>query len=429
MAHTNTSIYIDKSTTPNKGVEIADIQAVLGLSNNDIGGLITQGVAQTSINKWAKYKPIHYPGKFKLDDADFRGRQTEYNDHGLIYGLKVPSQISVISPSAFHATSWDYLGYPNATGLSGTSMYRFLDFDGYSSTAVANIYGNIPSTSQFYIGTTVAICSGFSAVEEGFRVNNTNGVDLARFVVGLSPDDSDDVLKQRLTYCYPAILIGNYLTGVGVYNPTTGQVDYKTMATYNGGYVISSPNWCVDMTKVDEQGNAPWTSNTNTVATLVLVYTGLSNPYLINGDTNSDLTQYWFDMTQERAWTARIFPLPGACGVPVAITRYAVGYTVTPTSATGTSTTLTVYFSVSFDGTTSADGYVDITVAFGRGQQQATTRRLLRVTDTSGYATFSPSDFGKTQFMPLSDSHVYVDALAYPPSEGHLVSADFNVTY
>ena len=102
------------------GVSIEDIRQVLGITDKeDIGGLINAGVSRSLINKWAKVKPIHYPGLYELTDADFRGRSVDTNDHGLVYGLKVPAQISIINPSAFHGTTWDYLGYPNASGLSG----------------------------------------------------------------------------------------------------------------------------------------------------------------------------------------------------------------------------------------------------------------------------------------------------------------------
>ena len=56
MAHDiNGRIYI--GTT---GVEIADVQAVLGLPNSDIGALIPQGALYGVINKWAKCKPVRY---------------------------------------------------------------------------------------------------------------------------------------------------------------------------------------------------------------------------------------------------------------------------------------------------------------------------------------------------------------------------------
>ena len=222
MAHGNGRIYSDAST----GVSLlGDIREFFGLPDNGIYELITEAIDQGLINKWAKYKPIHYPGKLPLEDADFRGRPIDTNDHGLVYGLKVPAQVSVIVPSAFHNTTWDYLGYPNAPGLSGSSLYRARDFDGYSENALPDIYGLIPSGSKFYIGTNDAgIVTANSVVNEGYRTNNQYGVTLARYVVdGITLTDNQ--LMGRLAQCYPAILIGNYLTGVGVYNSGTGDVD------------------------------------------------------------------------------------------------------------------------------------------------------------------------------------------------------------
>ena len=58
MPHANGKIYIDTSTTPHKGVSIADIQAVLRTAAYDsINGLVTSG----NINKWAKFKPVRLP--------------------------------------------------------------------------------------------------------------------------------------------------------------------------------------------------------------------------------------------------------------------------------------------------------------------------------------------------------------------------------
>lgn len=436
MSHTNTRIYIDTTTDPDTGVSIEDIRQVLGLGNYDIGGLITQGVAQDKINKWAKYKPIHYPGKYKLDEADFRGRTIDTSDHGLVYGLKVPSQTSVINPSAFHATTWDYDGYPNATGLTGTSMYRILDFDGYNSQAVANIYGLIPDSSRFYVGTTRAISTGASVVNEAYRQNESDGVDLARYVVD-GMNLTDDELMARLAQSYPAILVGNYLTGVGVYNSTTDSVDYNTVVRSNGsgGWVVSNPNWCVDMTKTVKPVTGveyqPWTATTSETATLVFVYTASQYPRLVNGDSTTDLTQNWFDLTEERAWTARIFPLPGGTGVPVAIVRYAVGYTVTPISATATSSTVTVNFSVSFEGSTQANGRVDISANVGTGGTAATAFRILIPSGTSLSVTFNASDFGIPQFIPGTNTEISVSttARADGSTDVNTASATLTITY
>lgn len=410
------------------GVSFEDIRQVVGIDDyDDIRGLIVAGVSRGLINKWAKYKPIHFPDKYELTDAEFRGRSIDTNDKGVVYGLKVPSQISVIDPSAFHGTTWEYLGYPNAPGLSGASPYRTTDFDGYYTNALPDIYGLIPSTSKFYVGTDDGgIVTANSVVNEGYRVNNQYGVPLARYVVdgvALSYDD----FMGRLAKCYPAILIGNYLTGVGVYNSQTQGVDYETIVKYNGGWVVHSDSWCVDMRKTDENGNRPWTADTDTVATLVLVYTGRSDDRLIATDQDSLLTQYWFDMTEERLWTARIFPLPGACGVPIQVKRYITpGFTLTPVSATGTTSSVTITFAVSYVGSeTSPMGSASITARVGSGGLEPTTTVFLRGTGNAS-ATFTAQQFDKQMFDPQRDTSIFVRATANPGAE---TSDTLTITY
>lgn len=414
------------------GVSFEDIRQVLGIDDKeDIRGLIVAGVSRGLINKWAKFKPIHYPGLYELQDADFRGRSVDTNDHGLVYGLKVPAQISVIVPSAFHNTSWDYLGYPNAAGLSGGSPYRTTDFDGYYTNALPDIYGLIPSTSKFYVGTDDAgIVTANSVVNEGYRQNNQYGVPLARYVVdGVTLTDNQ--LMARLAQCYPAILIGNFLTGVGVYNPTTGDVDYNPIVRANGSsWVVANDAWCVDMRKLDSDGNRPWTADTNTVATLVLVYTASSYPRLINGDPDSDLTQYWFDMTQERDWTARIFPLPGACGVSIDIKRYqAPGYTVTPREVTScTANEVTVLFDVVFVGDTPTLGRADVDASVGAGGQSVSKRVPIQIGASTTTATFTASEFGMAMFMPGTTYSMTLTVVATPGGNQVIRTINFSRT-
>ena len=426
MAHANGRIYKDSSS----GVSLlGDIREVFGLPYDGLYELITEAISGGLINKWAKYKPIHYPGKMPLEDADFRGRSVDTNDHGLVYGLKVPAQISVIVPSAFHNTTWDYLGYPNAPGLSGSSLYRALDFNGYSENALPDIYGLIPSTSKFYVGTDDAgIVTANSVVNEGYRTNNQYGVPLARYVVdGITLTDNQ--LMARLAQCYPAILIGNYLTGVGVYNSTTGNVDYNPIVRANGSsWVVSSDSWCVDMRKLTDDGIRPWTADTNTVATLVLVYTASSYPRLINGDPDSDLTQYWFDMTEERAWTARIFPLPGACGVSIQVEKYITpGFTLTPVSAAGTTSSVTITFSVSYVGSSQNPmGSATVSARVGSGGLEPSTTVFLRRSVATATATFTAADFDKMVFDPSTDTSIFVRAVASP---GAQTSDTLTITY
>lgn len=420
MAHGNGRIYSDAST----GVSLlGDIREFFGLPYDGIYELITEAIDQGLVNKWAKYKPIHYPGKIPLEDADFRGRPIDTNDNGLVYGLKVPAQVSVINPSAFHATSWDYLGYPNAPGLSGSSLYRARDFDGYSANALPDIYGLIPSGSKFYIGTDDAgIVTANSVVNEGYRTNNQYGVPLARYVVdGITLTDNQ--LMARLAQCYPAILIGNYLTAVGVYNPITGDVDYSTIVRSNGGggWVVASDSWCVDMRKLDDGGNRPWTADTNTVATLVLVYTASSHPYLIHNDSRTDFSTQWINLygRESDPWTARIFPLPGACGVSIQVERYITpGFTLTPVSASGTTSEVTITFSVSYVGSSQNPmGSATVSARVGIGGLEPSTTVFLRGSVATATATFTAADFDKMMFDPLTDTSIFVHAIASPGAD------------
>ena len=429
MANENGLIYRSVST----GVGLlGDIRQVFGLPYNHIAEIITEAISRGLINKWAKCKPIHYPNRIPLAEADFRGRPVDTNDHGLVYGLKVPSQVSIVDPAAFHGTTWEYAGYPNAPGLSGHSLYRVRDFDGYFVNALPDIYGQIPSTSKFYVGTDDGgIVTANSVVNEGYLVNNLYGVPLARYVVdGVTL--TDDQLMGRLAQCYPAILIGNYLTGVGVYNPTSGDVDYETVVRSNGsgGWVVHNDSWCVDMRKTDGSGNRPWTSTTSTVATLVFVYTASSTPRLINGDPTSDLTQYWFDMTEERLWTARIFPLPGACGVPIQVQKYvAPGYTVTPRRVTVcTASEVTVLFDVVFVGGSEPilGGSASIDASVGGGGQSITKTALIRSGDTAVTATFAATDFGIAMFMPNTQYSMTLTVVATPGGNQTIQTINFS---
>ena len=420
-------------SSTSSGVSIEDIRQVVGIDDyEDIRGLIVAGVSRGLINKWAKFKPIHYPGKYELADADFRGRSADTNDHGLVYGLKVPAQVSVISPAAFHGTTWDYLGYPNASGLSGGSPYRITDFDGYYINAVADIYGIIPATSKFYVGTDDAgIVTANSVVNEGYRQNNQYGVPLARYVVdGVTLTDNQ--LMARLAQCYPAILIGNYLTAVGVYNPTTGDVDYGTIVRSNGsgGWVIASDSWCVDMRKLDDGGMRPWMADTNTVATLVLVYTASSYPYLIHNDPDTDITAMWINLTGRESdpWTARIFPLPGACGVSIQVERYITpGFTLTPVSAVATTSQVTINFTVSYAGSDpNPRGSATVSARVGSGGLEPSTTVLLRGTVSTASVTFTAGQFDKMSFDPSRDTQIYVHAIANPGAD---TSDTLTITY
>lgn len=308
-----------------------DIQKATGQSYRDIGNCIKYGCLGGIVNKFSLVKPIHYPGKHKLSLEDFRGTPTMISS-GIVFGLEVPANYSSPNPSAIHATSWNYVGYPNASGMSGTSPYRFFDFIhpdttpseqtlvGYSQNARPDLSGTITDNEEFWIGES----GGASSVSAYYGYNNTEGVRIAEFVVRTYDGEviDENTLKDRLTLCYPCILIGNYLTAL-----THGSTDTALPLCRREGsqYVWTSDNWYVDMSKVLGKGTHanefPWTSAQAATASLVLAYIKIGGTCLMAQDTGTDVARYWVQLTSGDPWDSSFFPLPGATGVSVQIKK------------------------------------------------------------------------------------------------------------
>ena len=308
-----------------------DIQKATGQSYRDIGNCIKYGCQGGRINKFSLVKPIHYPGRNKLSLAEFRGTPTMINS-GIVFGLEVPANYSNPNPSAIHATSWNYVGYPNASGMSGKSPYRHFDFIhpdttpseqtlvGYSQNARPDLSGTITDNEEFWIGES----GGASSVSAYYGHNNTEGVRIAEFVVRTYDGEviDENTLKDRLTLCYPCILIGNYLTAL-----THGSTDTALPLCRREGsqYVWTSDNWYVDMSKVLGKGTHanefPWTSAQAATASLVLAYIKIGGTCLMAQDTGTDVARYWVQLTSDDPWDSSFFPLPGATGVSVQIKK------------------------------------------------------------------------------------------------------------
>lgn len=132
MPHNSTTIYRNTSVTPNLGISIEDIRAVLGSSSCDIGTLVVNG----SINKWAKYKPVRSsnPGILTVSDrkAAQQGFSTEVAD---------ATGVPTTSGSFFYkllagSLPWEYV---KPRGYSSNEWFRFLDFDGYDIRATVPV--------------------------------------------------------------------------------------------------------------------------------------------------------------------------------------------------------------------------------------------------------------------------------------------------
>lgn len=381
-----------KMTAP---VSIKDIKTALVSSKRDIGGLIIDGCTGASgepINKWSYIKPIHYANydsstqtaspKLHLDRIDFRGNPLDNRQCHMVFGLSIPSTDPAnYDPDDIHATSWEYVGYPNGPGtydgnvhntLTGVSAYRFTDFvdpdnpttKGYSATALPDLYGTIPDTSVFYYNpNSIDHCASVALVNCGYSETNVSngGVELAKYVV--KQDDvetiTDDVLKQRLCKCWPCILIGNYITALS--DVTTKRA--KTLYTQNGSeYVRNDGPWFVDTFYssggVTHKQSCPWSSPQNLPATLLLLYSASgSTPCLLYGDDSTNLDTHWIDLSEDRVWTAHLFPLPGACGETVQISLYALTVanirvaSITEVTSTSVKITVGYAFTRNYTGT------------------------------------------------------------------------------
>lgn len=145
MPNANGIIYIDTSTTPHKGVSIADIQTVIRTgAYSDIGGLIVNG----NINKWAKYKPVRL-AVLNTDDQ----LEEDTTNHRMVWkptadwwkgeglqptcGFVVPSYANMGELIDTNDV-WQYL---RPRGLNGGGQgvhewHRFKDFNQYNHNAV-----------------------------------------------------------------------------------------------------------------------------------------------------------------------------------------------------------------------------------------------------------------------------------------------------
>lgn len=159
----NGRIYIDTTVTPNKGISIGDIQAVLGSHLIDIGGLIAGG----GVNKWAKYKPTRAAG---VNPADWwKGPvKTIYGGtQGYSCGLSVlvcSSLMDLKNAMDAGAVGWEY-----EQPRGGIDRFRFLDFDGYYHGAVSPFHRVGLDGESYPSGSTqpIHLYADFSGLDPG----------------------------------------------------------------------------------------------------------------------------------------------------------------------------------------------------------------------------------------------------------------------
>lgn len=179
MAYSNGRIYVDTSDTPHIGVSIADIQAAVGLSRNDIGGLITTG----NINKWAKYKPEHHPNqKRPLSNSDRAANN---------FGLTLPAfQRNLETIAANYASYYQY-----TRPASVTDWYRFSDWVKCDNGWVHGV-GYLRSARCFYESDNFTTNSYSGTPNYYVNYNHDTGVSLT--VVWASNMTDEEISRSDL---------------------------------------------------------------------------------------------------------------------------------------------------------------------------------------------------------------------------------------
>ena len=135
MAHSNGIIYIDTTTTPHKGVEIADLQQVLGRGTGDLGLLCSdqewydnggtpalRPLNPPRINKWAKYKPsksAHGPGI--TTDAMRKAINQDFTPATVHTGGTGGNIEPILYEMSLHGADWEYMN-------NVLPFHRLLDF-------------------------------------------------------------------------------------------------------------------------------------------------------------------------------------------------------------------------------------------------------------------------------------------------------------
>lgn len=421
MAHDNNGrIYI--GTT---GVEIADVQAVLGLNNNDIGALITQGASQGLINKWSKCKPVRYytydtinqqkvPYPGLLTGDMWKGAVIEQNE-GVYYGIevRVPGVDQQMSTwPLLHNTTFNYRA---PRGLSQSEFFRLRDFEEYRTSAIPNpfaSFGNEGSATGFYNN-----ANGITGIAVRYYETNQWGVDLSGILMGPS-DDRQAILSRT----YPCIIIGknntHYITALG-YEDDTNHAPRPLY--YNNAYVGGT--WVADTSKpvYDIGGHTttpPWTSaETGLSATIVLLRSAKSGGIFLDAMGSQDLSVNWFECTSGITTTYTPVPMPGACGVEMSLVAYENAYKVTPTGVVSADrSTVSVSFEITYSGTASSPmGSAVISASVGQGGTGKEVLILLRGTSPLGrIITFNATDFDMPMFMPNTTYSIDISTSASP---------------
>lgn len=344
MSHTSTKIYRDTQASPVQGISIYDIQSVLGSSLNDIGALIVNG----NINKWAKYKPVRYDTLGVLTDAQRKNVQ-----HGLSTDVATETGVPTNSDSFFYkllagSLPWNYL-YPRGKGVNGTNVnewFRFLDFDGYDSSAT-------PPMEPFAFSSVMLDYSNNLTLQWDVIPREAYELALSDMVI-----DQEDIVDW-----YMGVLL--YHSSSGMYSfiaPTTIigaglSVTFENMASWEGKTVKMVPFLSkIELQQDTAVSNGKYISLFGLTAVDLEISRPSSGIYVYFNDNiwNAANTQISYDIeienTTSSAKTMTLYisivkgrnPASGDLVTSRTISNYSIaGNTTDTTTATGTFTGLT----------------------------------------------------------------------------------------
>lgn len=162
------------------------------------------------VNKWAKYKPVHFPAWFMNDEE--RNRPTTYNGHTLSNGMLVPSYQGIAAfKAAIDASDGEnYYTYVPPTG-DASSPFRMFDLVSTSNPDK----GYDPSAKRPIEGVRDTVTQENYTIRFEVNVQTGNNVRLLDLV-------ADGDTERNLE---------DYYLGALLVNKTTGAIDYTHINT------------------------------------------------------------------------------------------------------------------------------------------------------------------------------------------------------
>ena len=158
MSYSNGEIY--------GNVSINDIQRAIGSSSPDLGTLIRTG----NINKWARYKPVSYPGVDKVRSRDIRSHSLPFTPD-TVFDAKTGLNIGIMTSTPSNVAAWDDVEITYERPNGGIAQpYRMTDFSGYNNYAqrpVEFVWKNSFKKDQMMY-CTVSIYDRSSADEQSY---------------------------------------------------------------------------------------------------------------------------------------------------------------------------------------------------------------------------------------------------------------------